>query len=45
MVKEIDVQSRKRRVPNTMDAERPTPRHIINKRPKVKERLLKEKRS
>ena len=31
------------RVPTMMDAKRPTPRYIINKRPKVKdkERLLK----
>ena len=29
------------RVPNKMDAKRPTPRHIIIKRPTVKERLLK----
>ena len=31
------------RIPNKMDAKRPTPRHIIIKRPKVKdkERILK----
>ena len=34
------------RVPNNMDAKRPTPRHIIIKRPEVKEkeRLLKAAR-
>ena len=29
------------RVPNKMEAKRPTPRHIIIKMPKVKERILK----
>ena len=29
------------RVPNKMDAKRPIPRHIIIKKPKVKERILK----
>ena len=35
--------SRKHRVPNKMDAKRPTPRHIIIKKPKVKykDRILK----
>ena len=34
------------RVPNKMDAKRPTPRHIIIKRPKIKdkERILKAAR-
>ena len=32
------------RVPNKMDVKRPTPRHIIIKRPKVKERILKAAR-
>ena len=36
LVKEIDVQVQEaERVPKTMDAKRPTPRHIIIKRPKV----------
>ena len=46
-VKEIDVQVQEaERVPIMMDAKRPTPRHIIIKRPKVKdkERLLKSAR-
>ena len=44
LVKEIDMQDQEaQRVPNKMDAERPTPRHIIIKMPKVKdkEKLLK----
>ena len=50
LVKEIDMQVQEaQRVPNKMDAKRPTPRHIIIKMPKVKdkERILKaeEKRS
>ena len=47
MVKEIDVQVQEaQRVPNKVNAKRPTPRHIISKMPKVKdkERLLKEAR-
>ena len=47
LVKEIDVQDREaQRVPIMMDAERPTLRHIIFKRPKIKrkERLLKAAR-
>ena len=32
------------RVPNKMDAKKPTPRHIIIKTPKVKERILKAAR-
>ena len=43
-VKEIDTQFQEvERVPNKMDAQRPTPIHIIIKMPKVKdkERLLK----
>ena len=42
--KEIDMQVQDaQRVPNKMEAKRPTPRHIIIKMPKVKdkERLLK----
>ena len=45
LVKEIDMQVQEaQRVPNKMDAKRPTPRHIIIKMPKVKdkERILKE---
>ena len=42
LVKEIDMQVQKaQRVPNKMDAKRPIPRHIIIKKPKVKERILK----
>ena len=44
LVKEIDMQvQRAQRVPNKMDAKRPTLRHIIIKMPKVKnkERVLK----
>ena len=44
LVKEIDVQVQEaERVPKTMDAKRPTPRHIQIKVPKVKdkERILK----
>ena len=44
LVKEIDMQVQKaRRVPNKMDAKRSTPRQIIIKMPKVKdkERILK----
>ena len=44
LVKEIDIQVRKaHRVPNKMDTKRTTPRHIIIKMPKVKdkERILK----
>ena len=44
LVKEIDMQVQEvQRLPNNMDAKRPTPRHIVIKIPKVKdkERLLK----
>ena len=42
LVKEIDMQVQEvQRVPVMMDAKRPTPRHIIIKRPTAKERLLK----
>ena len=44
LVKEIYMEVREpQRVPNKMDAKRPTPRHIIIKMPKVKdkERILK----
>ena len=47
MLKEIDMQVQEaRRVPNKMDAKRPTPRHIIIKMPKVKgkERILQTAR-
>ena len=47
LVKEIDVQAQEaQRVPNKMDTKRPTPRHIISKVPKVKdkERILKAAR-
>ena len=37
MVKEVDMH-RKHGVPIMMDAKRPTPRHIIIKIPKVKEK-------
>ena len=44
LVKEIDMQVQETdRVPNKMDTKRPTPRHIIIKMPKIKnkERILK----
>ena len=47
LVKEIDMQVQEaQRVPNKMDAKRPTPRHIIIKMPNVKnkERILKAAR-
>ena len=47
LVKEIDMQVQEaQRVPNKMDAKRPTSRHIIIKMPKVKvkERILKAAR-
>ena len=47
LVKEIDLQTQKApRIPNKMDAKRPTPRYIIIKMPKVKdkERTLKAAR-
>ena len=47
LVKEIDMQVQEaQRVLNNMDAKRPTPRHIIIKMPKVKdkERTLKSER-
>ena len=47
LVKEIDMQVQEaQRVPKKMDAKRPTPRHIIIKMPKVKdkERSLKTAR-
>ena len=47
LVKEIDMQAQEaQRVPNKMDAKRPTPRHIIIKMLKVKdkERILKSSR-
>ena len=47
LVKKIDMQVQEaHRVPNKMDARRPTPRHIIIKMPKLKgkERILKAAR-
>ena len=47
LVKEIDMQVQEaQRVPNKMNAKRPTPRHIIIKMPKVKdkEKILKATR-
>ena len=47
LVKEIDMQVQEaQRVPNKMDAKRPTPKYIIIKMPKVKykERILKAAR-
>ena len=38
LVKEIDIKSRKGRVPNKLDPKRTTPRHIIIKIPKVKDK-------
>ena len=45
LVKEVDMQVQEtQRVPNKMDAKRPTPKNIIIKMPKVKERILKAAR-
>ena len=47
LVKEIDIQIREaQRIPNKLDPKRATPRHIIMKMPKVKdkERTLKAAR-
>ena len=47
LVKEIDIQVQEaQRVPNKVDAKRPTPRHIMIKMPKFKdkERILKAAR-
>ena len=47
LVKEINMRLQEaHRVPNKMDAKRPTPRHIVIKMPKVKdkERILKTSR-
>ena len=47
LVEEIDMQVQEaQRVPNEMDAKRPTPKHIIIKMPKVKdkERILRAAR-
>ena len=47
LVKEIDMQVREaQRVPNKMDAKRPTPTHTVIRMPKVKdkERILKAAR-
>ena len=38
LVKEITCKSKKHRVPNKMDAKKPTPRYFIIKMPKVKDR-------
>ena len=44
-VKEIDLQVQEaQRVPQKMDTQIPTPRHIIIKMPKVKEGILKTAR-
>ena len=44
LVKEMDMQVQEaQRVPPMMDAQRPTPRHIIIKRPKVKGKRDSEK--
>ena len=47
MVKEIDIQVQEaQKVPNKIDAKRPTPRHIIIKMSKIEEkvRILKAAR-
>ena len=41
LVRKQTAESRKHRVPNKMNAKRPTPRLIIIKMSKVKERILK----
>ena len=39
LVKETDIQVQEaQKVPNKMDAKKPTPRHIIIKMPRVKDR-------
>ena len=39
LLKEVDMQVQEaQRVPNKMDAKRPTPRHILIKMPKVKDK-------
>ena len=44
LVKEMDMQVQEaQKVPPMMDAQRPTPRHIIIKRPKVKGKRDSEK--
>ena len=41
LVKEIDMQVQEaQRVPNKVDAKKPTPRHIIIKRPKIKDKEM-----
>ena len=46
LVKEVDMQTRKQRVPSKMNPKRPTPSHIIIKvlKVKYKERILKAAR-
>ena len=45
LVKEIDIQVQEaQKVPNTMDKKRTTPRHIIIKMPKVKDKEKKAER-
>ena len=45
LVKEIDIQVQEaQRVPSKLDPKKTTPRHIIIKMPKVKERILKAAR-
>ena len=50
LVKEIDIQVQEaQRVPNKLDPKRPTPRHIIIKMPRVKDKqrilkVIREKR-
>ena len=45
LAKEIDIQVQEtQRVPNKMDPKRATPRYIIIKMPKVKEKVLKAAR-
>ena len=45
LAKEIDMQIQEaQRVPDKMDAKRPTPRHTIIKMPNVKEKILKAAR-
>ena len=45
LVKEIDIQVQEAQtVPNKLDPKRTTPRHIIIKMPKVKDRIIKATR-
>ena len=45
LVKEIDLQIQEaQRIPNKMDAKKPTPRHVVIKMPKAKDKAAREKK-